>query len=105
MPEQQAEALIEQLKQSNRRWKRLAIGSLAAAVLAVAGLVAFAAEQTVRKRAAIAQAEEALRQAEQAIQDRTAAHEEAQQALERAERALYASRLQRAQEALDEGRR
>jgi hypothetical protein len=52
MNEQRLEALIGQLKRSNRRWKVLALGTLAALVLGVAGFLAYSAVQVGRARAA-----------------------------------------------------
>jgi hypothetical protein len=49
MNEQQREALIGQLQRSNRRWKILALGTLAALVL---GFLAYSAVQVGRARAA-----------------------------------------------------
>jgi hypothetical protein len=67
MPEPQTEVLIEQLRRANRRWKMLALGTLAALLLAVVGVVAIANVQASRARAAAVEArEEARRQAEQA---------------------------------------
>jgi hypothetical protein len=77
MSEAETRALIEQLRRSNRRWRRLALGLLAALGVAVPPLTTStvvswlrAAEATRRTEAAEELAEEnlqeALRQAEQA---------------------------------------
>jgi hypothetical protein len=92
MPEQQADAVIEQLKRANRRWKRLALGLLAAFVVAVAALAAFSAVQVNRARAAAEdariQAEHARREVERAEQKERRAAEAAEWARKRAEQGL-----------------
>jgi hypothetical protein len=80
MPEPHADALIEQLQRANRRWKRLALGAVAACLVVVAGLAAFAAVELGRERALA-----------------RAAREEAEQARQKAEQILYLAHVQAAQ--------
>jgi hypothetical protein len=56
MNEPQREDLVGQLRRSNRRWKMLALGTLAALVLGLAFFVTYAAVQASRARAAEAAA-------------------------------------------------
>ena len=102
MPEPQADALIDQLRRANRRWKLLALGTLAALVLAIVGLTTFAVVQAARARAAEATARAEAEQARQAAKD---ALEESARAKRHADQILFASHLQRAIQAMDEGAR
>jgi hypothetical protein len=56
MNEPQYEALVGQLRRSNRRWRMLALGTLAALVLGLTGLATYSAVQAGRARAAEAAA-------------------------------------------------
>jgi hypothetical protein len=102
MPEPQADVLIDQLRRANRRWKFLALGTLAALVLAIVGLTTFTVGQAAQARAAEAAARAEAEQARQAARD---ALEDSARAKRRADQILYASNLQRAIQARDEGAR
>jgi uncharacterized protein (TIGR03067 family) len=93
MSDPQTDALIDRLRRSNRRWKAVALGTIALLVLAVAGMATLSAVQVSRERAAAEEtrlvAEKARRQAEQAEQE----------ARQQADKALS---LERTQEAVRE---
>src|SRR5437016_2664514 len=73
MSDPQTDALIDRLRRSSRRWKAIALGTIALLVLAVAGMAALSSVQVGRERAAAEdarmEAEKARRQAEQAEQE------------------------------------
>jgi flagellar biosynthesis/type III secretory pathway M-ring protein FliF/YscJ len=100
MPEPQAEVLIDQLRRANRRWKFLALGTIAALVLAIVGLTTFTVVQAARARAA---AEAARAEAERAQQEKKETLESAARAKRHADEILYASNIQMAQQAWKEG--
>jgi hypothetical protein len=102
MPEPQADARIDQLMRANRRWKFLALGTLAALVLAIVGLTTYTVLQAARARAG---AEAARAEAEQVRQETKEALEDAARARRHAEQILYASHIQMAQQAWEEGAR
>jgi|SRR4051812_44818543 flagellar biosynthesis/type III secretory pathway M-ring protein FliF/YscJ len=102
MSEPQADVLVDQLRRANRRWKLLALGTLAALVLAVVGLTTLTVARAARARAAEATARAEAEQARQAAKD---ALEESATAKRHADQILYASNLQRATQAWDEGAR
>jgi hypothetical protein len=79
-----------------RRWKKIALVALAALAVTIAGWAMNAAVQW-------RQLEAALEQAEKAKQEADRARQEERQARDRAERALYASQIQLAQKAFEDG--
>jgi len=102
MPEPQADILIDQLRRANRRWKILALGTLAALVLAIVGLTTFTVVQAARAR----DAEKAARaEAEQSRQETKEALENAVRVRSQLEQHIYASRIQMAQQAWEENTR
>jgi len=102
MSEPQTDALIDQLRRANGRWKALALGALAALVLAIAGLTTFTALRVGREKAA---AEAARAEAEQAQQETKEARQNAVKARKHMEQMLYASQIQMAQKAREEAAR
>ena len=81
---------IESLERTNRRWKRLALGLLAAVVLLLSVIGAFSVHQSARAAAAEREAERALRAADA---ERGKAQENFQRARQAVEEAL--KRLER----------
>ncbi len=79
-----------------RHWKRIALAALAALAVTIAGWATHAAVQWRKLKGA-------LEQVEQAKQEADKARQEERQARDRAEQALYASQLQLAEKALQEG--
>jgi hypothetical protein len=69
MPDIETTALIERLQQSNRRWKRLALGLLATLGLALVLLTTSATVLWVRAERQARQAEAAAKQARQQEED------------------------------------
>jgi hypothetical protein len=92
MPEQ-SEGVLDQLRRSNRRWKRLALASLAMLVLAVAGWMATAVLQ-------MRQAAAARDEAEQARQEAVRLHEAEKAARQQAQQILYFSHIALAEKEL-----
>jgi hypothetical protein len=79
MTDPQTDAVIDRLERARRRWKRLAVGALAALGMVLLSGAAVVSSQRQQIRAEQARAEQALRDAE------------AQR--NQAQRALYASRI------------
>src|SRR5262245_62173842 len=75
------DAMLDQLRRSNRRWKRLALASLAVLALAVVGWMATAVVQERQTAAARSEAEVAKREADRVRAAERYAKRQAQQAL------------------------
>ncbi len=92
--------LIQQLRQANQRWRRLALSAIAVLVLVVLGASGFSVVQYQRAEAARLEAEAQRERAEELLRK---AQQQAQEALTQAQRLQYAASLHAAQQAWLEG--
>ncbi len=81
--------LIERLRRANRRWKRLALGSLALLVVVLVGAAVTIVAQANRSAAALRAADEARRAEQEARQEAERQRGEAEGARDQVQRLMY----------------